>query len=179
MDHLMNSDLQVDALAALFQDSFAASEGADEGALIAGLVRSICETTPAEDLRSCVTDDGGRLIAAALFTRLRYDADPRRVYLMSPVAVTPERQRQGVGTAMLRHALDGLRSDGVDIAITYGDPAYYGRVGFRQITTDQAAPPFPLQQPHGWLGQDLAGDGFKPVAGPSQCVPAFNNPAIW
>jgi len=74
--------------------------------------------------------------------------------------------------------LEDLRSLDVDFVVTYGDPAYYGKVGFQPITEEFARAPLPLSQPHGWLGQSLTGRA-APIAGPSRCVRAFNRPELW
>lgn len=159
--------------------TFTASEGADEGALIGELVRHLLAQTPAADIRVFCAEKDGKIIAAAVFTRLTFPQDPHVVFLLSPMAVAPEHQRQGVGQALLSNALDGLRREGVEVAITYGDPDYYRRVGFRPIPEDQARAPLPLSLPHGWIGQSLT-DGRMPVLqGPSTCVAALNRPDVW
>jgi putative acetyltransferase len=67
-----------------------------------------------------------------LFTRNRLDAPPRLVdvQVLSPVGVLPERQRQGVGSALIRHGLDELAKRGVPLVFLEGSPDYYQRLGF-------------------------------------------------
>ena len=167
------------AFAELVRRTFAASEGAEEGALIGDLAHRLLETTPAGDIRVVAAEDGGDFVGGAIFTRLRYPEDARSVFLLSPVAVAPGRQGAGLGQAMLRHGLDALRAEGVDAAVTYGDPAYYARVGFAPIAATDARPPQPLSQPEGWIGQSLTGAPFRPLAGPSTCAAALDDPAYW
>jgi putative acetyltransferase len=101
------------------------------------------------------------------------------VFVLAPVAVATDRQGQGVGSALIRHGLDALRARGVDVALTYGDPAYYGRIGFRPITTEIAAAPYPLQFPMaGWARRWMAGRSAR-SRGKSTCVPALADPAFW
>lgn len=166
-------------IVALFGDSFTAAEGPLEGALIAGLVDQLLHDTPDGDLHVFLACEGEAIIGGAIFSRMRYDRDPRRVFILSPMAVAPGRQGQGVGQALLRHALAALRAQGVDVALTYGDPAFYGRVGFAQITVAQAAAPFALQQPEGWLGQSLTEAPFAPLEGAAHCVEALRKPDLW
>lgn len=170
---------RAEALASVFETSFAASEGAEEGRVLYKLAMDLMETTRSEDLYVFSMADDGALIGSIMFSRIRYDMDPRKVFILSPVAVVPKRQREGIGQALLKFGLEALRTEGVDIALTYGNPHYYAKVGFRQITADDAAPPFPLGQPHGWLGQSLTGEPFSPLKGPSKCVPGFDDPAHW
>jgi putative acetyltransferase len=170
---------EADMIAAVHEESFAAAEGVEEGALIGGLVRRLLTETPGGDMRAFAARRDGAVIGAIIFTRMTYARDDRAVFVLAPVAVAPAAQGQGVGTALIRHGLDALRAWGVDVALTYGDPDYYGRFGFRPITTETAAAPFPLAHPHGWLGQSLAGGALGPLGGMVACVPALNDPVFW
>lgn len=165
-------------LIALFAAAFAASDGADEGAMIGDLVGALLREAR-QDLYVFAAQGDGGLIGAAIFSRLRYRDDPRSVFILSPMAVATDAQGNGVGQAILRHALKSLREDGVDVAITYGDPAYYGQVGFRPLTEADAAAPLPLSMPIGWIGQPLDGADLSPLKGSCRCVDALNIPAIW
>lgn len=50
--------------------------------------------------------------------------------LIGPLAVLPARHRQGIGSALMAEALGRLRASARGAALV-GDPAYYGRFGFR------------------------------------------------
>jgi len=163
----------------LFAESFAASEGPDEGALIGALVRDILARTDPADLHCFTAREGAVLIGAVCFTRLRYDEDPRRIFLLSPMAVAPAQQRKGVGQRLIRHALAELSAAGVEAVLTCGDPAYYGRVGFAPIAEAAIAAPYPLSMPEGWLGQSLTATPLGTIAGKPHCVAAFQRPEIW
>jgi predicted N-acetyltransferase YhbS len=163
----------------LFATTFTASEGAEEGALIGGLAASLLETTPQRDIRVFTALDHKTVVGAAIFTRLTYAEDSRTVFILSPMAVATDRQGQGVGQALLTHALAALREAGVDIAITYGDPAFYGKVGFAPLDQAVAPAPLPLSQPHGWIGQSLTGAPLTPLRGACSCVEALDDPAVW
>ncbi|WP_424928819.1 GNAT family N-acetyltransferase [Amaricoccus tamworthensis] len=162
----------------VFTETFTASEGPDEGRAVGTLAANLMKTTPPEDLHVFTAHNGDGLTACIMFSRLTYPEDTRTVFILSPVAVRPDHQKTGIGTKLITHGLDTLRRNGTDYVTTYGDPDYYIRTGFRQITTDFAAPPLPLSQPIGWLGQSLTGSG-DPLAGPSRCVPALNRPELW
>ncbi len=167
------------AISALFAASFGDSEGEAEGRLIGQLAADLMATTKPEDLRVFSAVERGEIIGAIAFSKLDYPEDARRVFLLSPVAVATARQRRGVGEKLLRHGLNALRGEGAEIAMTYGDPDYYRRVGFAQITPEVAQPPFRLQQVHGWLGQSLTDQPLTPLTGPCRCVPAFDKPEYW
>lgn len=179
MDILSNpTDLQDDIIA-LFRSSFTASEGATEGQAVSALAAKLLRDTPAPDLAVYAARDQGVVIAAAIFSRLTYSADPRSVFILSPMAVAPDRQGQGLGQALLRHALAALRGKGVEAALTYGDPAFYGKLGFRPLDLAEAASPLPLSQPVGWIGQSLTAAPLLPLKGTCRCVAALDDPSIW
>ena len=50
--------------------------------------------------------------------------------LIGPLVVTPSRHRLGIGTALMREAINRLRSTCRGAALV-GDPGYYSRFGFR------------------------------------------------
>lgn len=167
------------ALIELFVAAFTASEGPKEGALVGDLVRGLLTETHEQDIRVFCAELAGNPIGAAIFTRLTYPEDPHVVFLLSPMAVAPESQRQGIGQALLTQAFEMLGSEGIQIAITYGDPAFYGRVGFRPLTEEQARAPMPLSLPHGWIGKSLYEEQMPNLHGPSICVSALNRSDVW
>jgi putative acetyltransferase len=54
----------------------------------------------------------------------------RRISMLSPLAVRPDKQRAGIGSALVRAALHVADELGEPIVILEGSPAYYGRLGF-------------------------------------------------
>jgi predicted N-acetyltransferase YhbS len=168
-----------EAIIDLFIATFTASEGADEGALIGELVRNMLGTTADDDLFVFTAAEAGAIVGAILFSRLTYDNDDRSVFVLGPAAVAPDHQRKGIGQRLISHGLEALRDAGVDIAVTYGDPNYYSRVGFAPISEAQAPAPFALNHPEGWLGQSLTDQALTPLQGPCRCVGALHDPVFW
>ena len=179
MDISTDHESRAAEIAKLFAATFAASEGADEGALIGDLAQRLIAGTPARDLRVFTAKDGGALVGAIVFSRLTYAGDGRSVFMLAPVAVATDRQGQGIGQRLIASGLDALRREGVDIAVTYGDPEFYRRVGFAPVPEADMPAPQPLQQPQGWLAQSLTDAPLTALAGPVRCVPAFDDPVYW
>jgi predicted N-acetyltransferase YhbS len=163
----------------LFTATFTASEGDEEGALIGQLVRNLLGGTAEKDLFVFTAEEDGAIIGGIVFSRLTYEQDQRTVFVLGPVAVAPDWQGKGIGQRLLTHGLAALGSVGIDIAMTYGDPNYYAKVGFLPISEADAPARFPLKHPEGWLGQSLTGRTMAPLRGPSRCVEALNNPVFW
>ncbi|WP_171207341.1 MULTISPECIES: GNAT family N-acetyltransferase [unclassified Ruegeria] len=166
-------------IVAFFASVFSASEGPGEGALIGEFVTDLLATTPAEDVLVCTAHDEHALVGCLCWSRMRFAEDTRMVFILSPVAVHSERQREGIGQRLIGFGLDQMRLQKVDVVLTYGDPAYYGKSGFLPITSEVAQPPLPLSYPHGWLGQSLTDEALAPLQGQSRCVAALNNPNLW
>jgi putative acetyltransferase len=94
-----------------------------------------------EALRDLISDDRGvslvaveddMVIGHAMFTPSLLDA-PRAlvmVQVLSPLAVLPEAQRRGVGSALVRRGVEIVAGQGAPIVFLEGDPAYYSRLGF-------------------------------------------------
>jgi len=58
-------------------------------------------------------------------------ADSAALYAaLAPLSVAPERQRGGLGAALVQAGLDAARDVGCHGVLVLGDPAYYGRFGF-------------------------------------------------
>ncbi|MGE6444578.1 GNAT family N-acetyltransferase [Pseudomonas bubulae] len=52
-------------------------------------------------------------------------------YGLGPISVRPDRQGKGIGSALMKAALQQLRQQGAAGCVVLGDPAYYGRFGFK------------------------------------------------
>ena len=162
-----------------YYTSFSASEGETEGAQIRALVQNLLGNTANDDifLYAALHDD--TVIGCAIFSRLTYSGDARNVFILSPMAIHPDHQNNGIGQTLLRESIAALKDHGIDVLMTYGDPNYYEKVGFLPVTEQVAPPPLPLSMPIGWIGQSLDGSEITPLQGTCTCVSALNDPAIW
>ncbi|WP_170788685.1 GNAT family N-acetyltransferase [Ruegeria lacuscaerulensis] len=167
------------AIPEFYRDVFAASEGEAEGDALFALTQALMDTTPPEALFCVTAGEVGDLKGCIFFSRLFYEDDPRDVVMMSPVAVRTDYQGQGIGRKLIAYGLDQMRQAGLDVVVTYGDPAYYSKAGFQPMTIEFASPPHALSMPHGWQGQSLTKSDLTPLAGSSRCVSAFDVPEMW
>lgn len=107
----------------------------DDGPVVADLVdalRAVRAGLPPVSLVAVEPGPEERLVGHVMLTASRLDAPPRLVdvYVLSPLGVLPEYQRQGIGTALIRHALDAGRP--APLIFLEGSPDYYGRRGFER-----------------------------------------------
>jgi putative acetyltransferase len=78
----------------------------------------------------------GAVIGHAMFSRLTVDPPDRKIAALAPVSARIDRQRSGVGSALIREGLTRCAAQGYDVVAVLGDPDYYRRFGF---TRDAAA----------------------------------------
>jgi putative acetyltransferase len=91
----------------------------------------------------------GEVIGHVLCTRGHVGPGPSApVLALGPLAVRPDSQRRGVGSALMHAALGAADALGEPLVALLGDPAYYSRFGFRLSTEYQILPPRPRWQPH-------------------------------
>jgi putative acetyltransferase len=131
-----------------------------------------------EGVLSLVAPRGSGVAGHVAFTPCALGGTAERLALLAPLAVTPDRQRRGIGRALVAEGLDRLREDGVRRVLVLGDPAYYGRLGFGP--EHEIAPPYPL--PARWIGawqsRDLLAGG-PPLSGMLIIPPPWRRPALW
>lgn len=70
------------------------------------------------------------------------DGRPVKALALAPLAVRPDRQRRGIGGALVRDGLDRARAAGWESVIVLGDPAYYARFGFSAAQARHLQAPF-------------------------------------
>ena len=80
---------------------------------------------------SLVADDNG-VVGHILFTSVTIDHQGRRIVGMglAPMAVHPDRQRQGIGSRLVTRGLEILRERRCPFVVVVGHPDYYPRFGF-------------------------------------------------
>jgi putative acetyltransferase len=106
--------------------------GDHHGPVVADLVTSLRDTIPRSGGLSLVAERDGQIVGHVMFTHSLLDA-PRRlvdVQVLSPLAVAPDFQRQGIGSALVQQGLKVMAEREVPLVFLEGDPRYYSRFGF-------------------------------------------------
>src|SRR5580704_16755210 len=79
---------------------------------------------------SLVATEGGEIVGHVAFSPVKINGEAGDWYGLGPVSVWPDRQRMGIGRALIREGLQRLQSQGAGGCVLLGDPAYYCRFGF-------------------------------------------------
>jgi putative acetyltransferase len=80
---------------------------------------------------SLVAEDAGTIVGHILFSPVTLVHGPNLPMMgLAPMAVVPDRQRQGIGSRLVLEGLERCRRSGVAAVVVVGHPAYYPRFGF-------------------------------------------------
>ena len=114
--------------------------------VLAAAFASIAEANLVEQLRrdgdlvlALVAEEDGTVRGHVAFPRLGIEdgAGTHSAVGLAPVGVAPERQRRGVGSALIREGHRRLAAQGESLVFVLGHAAYYPRFGY---SADAAAP---------------------------------------
>ena len=85
-----------------------------------------------------------KVVGHVALSRMSVFADGAAVRALGlgPVAVVPERQRSGIGAALIEAGLEEAARAGVEIVFVLGEPAYYSRFGFDAAGARPFASPY-------------------------------------
>jgi putative acetyltransferase len=88
-----------------------------------------------------VAEEAGAVVGHIMFSRLW--ADRYEMFAaLAPLAVRPDLQRSGLGSALVRAGLESARDFGAHGVIVLGHPEYYLRFGFSAETAGKIAAPY-------------------------------------
>ena len=91
---------------------------------------------PARGLSFVAVEDG-RIVGTVRLWEVSAGPD-RPALLLGPLAVDPSHRNQGIGSALMRHALRAAARGGHRAVLLAGDAAYYGRFGFSAPKTTRS-----------------------------------------
>lgn len=95
----------------------------------------------------------------------------RRIWMLGPVAVLPDRQRKGIGSALMRAAIELATDRGQPLICLLGHADYYPRFGFEPARGIGIEPPRPWRDAN-WMALRLP--AWEPgLRGTARFPPAF------
>jgi putative acetyltransferase len=104
---------------------------------------------------SFVTEEGGQIIAHTMLSRVRLEGADVDVLILTPMSVRPDRQRQGVGRALVEAVLAAADERGEPLVLVEGVPSYYPQFGFVPATELGLERPNPKIPEAAWMVRPL------------------------
>ena len=152
----------------------------EENEIAATLAVELLAEKSALPIISLVAEMEDAVVGHVAFSPLKIDNQAAiQAYILAPLAVRPDCQKQRIGSALVEYGMQRLSALGVDLIFVYGAPEYYGRFGFSAEAAQGYNALYPLQYPFGWQAiaiGDCAVDN-RPHA--MQCVQALCKPSLW
>ncbi len=122
---------------------------------------------------SLVAEQVGRVVGHILFSDLpiltRVGTAP--ALALAPMAVLPELQNQGVGSALVRNGLEACRRQGHRVVVVLGHAHFYPRFGFSPKLAANLDSPF--SGGDSFMALELAPGALDGVVGRVQYPPPF------
>ncbi|TCU29118.1 putative acetyltransferase [Rhizobium azibense] len=117
----------IPAIRALISTAFAAKDHSSqtEAAIVDALRRNRALSA------TLVAEDEGQIVGHIAFSPVMINRRDLGWYGLGPLAVTPERQGEGIGTRLVKDGLGAILKLGAQGCVLLGDPGYYGRFGFK------------------------------------------------
>jgi putative acetyltransferase len=93
---------------------------------------------------SLVAEEAGRIVGHILFSDLAIETTRGivRALALAPMVVHPERQRRGIGSALVREGLRACTEGGHRIVLVVGHPEFYPRFGSSAKLAERLVAPF-------------------------------------
>ena len=145
----------------------AAFGSAGEADLVEGLRRSSALTL------SAVAVVGSRVVGHVAFSPVTIGGSHLALAL-APVAVAPDCQRQGIGSALIRWGLEECRRLEHGVVIVVGEPAYYPWFGFTPASPFGIQCPFPVP-PEAFMVLELSPGAASGCRGMVRYRPEFDS----
>ncbi|THB72422.1 MAG: N-acetyltransferase [Desulfobulbaceae bacterium] len=152
---------------------------AEERNIVAELGVNLLSEKTTPPILSLVAEIESKVVGHIAFSPLTHQTSGPSIYLLGPLGILPEYQRQSIGTRLIQDGIKQLKKQGVDVLIVYGDPAYYTRFGFNTETAINFLPPYKLEYPFGWLAMDLSSPYELPEPIELGCVQSLADPKLW
>jgi putative acetyltransferase len=121
---------------------------------------------------SLVAEEGGRVVGHILFSNLPIvtQAGTLHALALAPLAVLPARQRQGIGSRLVREGLRLCAEAGHRVVVVLGHPDYYPRFGFSARLAERLKAPF---SGAAFMALELVPEALADVTGEVRYPPPF------
>ena len=102
----------------------------EEHEVIKNIVLELSKVTASPSIKSLVAEVDNQVVGYVSDSTIFLKSESRiSGYTLAPLAVSPEHQKQRIGSNLINDGIDMLTKDGAAVLLVYGDPNYYGRFG--------------------------------------------------
>lgn len=121
---------------------------------------------------SLVAEEDGHVVGHILFSDLPIvtQTGTLAALALAPMAVVPSRQRQGIGSRLVREGLRTCADTGHRIVVVLGHPDYYPRFGFSARLAERLKAPF---SGPAFMALELVPGALENITGDVRYPPAF------
>lgn len=152
----------------------------EENKVIGNVAADLASDTTHPSIKSLIAEVDNQVVGYVSYSPIFLSLEANiSGYILSPLAVAPEHQKQGIGANLIKAGIDMLNKDGIDVLLVYGDHKYYGQFGFEEEIGRSFVPPYPLEYTFGWLAMMLNGKNPPDIPVPIECVAALSKPDLW
>ena len=123
---------------------------------------------------SLVADEAAQVVGHILFSHLPIVTEAAAVpaLALAPMAVLPEVQNRGIGSALVRRGLEVCKEQGHRIVVVLGHPHFYQRFGFSSKMAAQLESLYSGRE--SFMAMALVPGALDSVTGQVQYPPPFN-----
>ncbi len=115
---------------------------------------------------SLVAVENGDVLGHILFSSIVIETQEQAIpaLALAPLAVTPTRQREGIGSQLVQAGLSQSRELNHSVIVVLGNPGYYERFGFQTASKFGVQAPFPVPD-EAFMVLELKPDALINVSG--------------
>lgn len=119
-----------------------------------------------------VAEEDGELLGFTMLSYVR--AGEHDVLILTPMAVRPDRQREGIGKRVVQAAIAAAEARGESVVLVEGVPSYYPQFGFRSASELGFGRPDARIPEAAWMALPLT--GWDPAVAAPVVYPDFFPP---
>jgi len=151
-----------------------------EGEIVSKIALGLLSESTKSAIISLVAEVDGNVVGHVAFSPIKIEHNLKCLaYILTPLAVLPEYQKQSIGSKLVESGIKKLSDIGLNYIFVYGDPKYYGRFGFFANVAESFKVPYKLEFPFGWLGLVLTPCEISQAPATIHCVSTLSDPEIW
>ena len=122
---------------------------------------------------SLVAEEDESIVGHIFFSPVRMpERDDVNMMGLAPMAIRPEFQRKGIGSALVTRGIDECLQIGCEAVVVLGHPQFYSRFGFQSASRFQITSEYDVPDEY-FMAKEIVPDALKGVSGVVKYHEAF------